>query len=103
LGQCWAAHRPRYRSTFSGGAEFIIDFSDTAEDYFSAWSGLTMSPLVWPQFGLALQRSRVIRTPREVQLGPQLGISFWKMAATFSLYNPGFQGQYASLALAVTF
>jgi hypothetical protein len=61
FGQCWAAHRPRYRSTFSGGAEFIIDFSDTAEDYFSAWSG------------------------------------------SFSLYNPGFQGQYASLALAVTF
>jgi hypothetical protein len=72
-------------------------------DYFSAWSGLTMSPLVWLQFGLALQRSRVIRTSREVQLGPQLGIAFWKMAATFSLYNPGFQGQYASLALAVTF
>src|SRR5882672_11784613 len=27
----------------SGGAEFLIDFSDTAQDYFSAWSGLTMS------------------------------------------------------------
>ena len=87
----------------SGGAEFLIDFSDTAQDYFSAWSGLTMSPLVWLQFGLALQRTRVIRTPREVQLGPQLGIAFWKMAATFSLYNPGFPGQYVSLGLAATF
>jgi len=87
----------------SGGAEYIFDFSDTAEDYFSAWSGLTMSPLAWLQFGLALQRTRVIRSPREVQLGPQLGISFWKMSATFSLYNPGFQGEYASLGLEVTF
>jgi hypothetical protein len=81
-GQCWAAHRPRYRSTFSGGAEFIIDFSDTAEDYFSAWSGLTMSPLAGLQFGLALQRSRVIRSPRDVQLGPQVGISFWASRAS---------------------
>ena len=61
-----------------------------------------MSPLAGLQFGLALQRSRVIRSPRDVQLGPQVGISSWKMGVTFSLYNPGFQGQYASLALAVT-
>jgi len=56
-------------------------------------------------------------SPRGLKLGPsanagrltapdtarQLGIAFWKMAATFSRYNPGFQGPDASLGLAATF
>lgn len=49
--------------------ETVIDFHDTGDSFFYAWSELGFSPVHWTRLGAALQRSRVFETSLDVQRG----------------------------------
>jgi hypothetical protein len=84
-------------------SEYVFDLGDSSASFFYAWSELSVSFPEWLRAGLALQRTRVVRTPREVEWGPLLGFSVWKLTATAYLFAPGQDGQYVVLAVAGTF
>jgi hypothetical protein len=69
--------------------EMILDLGDVEQSYFYAWSELSMRPLAWLRFGLALQRTRVHDVPVEVSWGPLLGFSVWKLQVAGYYFNPG--------------
>jgi len=84
-------------------SEYVFDLGDSSASYFYAWSELSVSPVEWLRAGLALQRTRVVETPLEVQWGPLLGFSVWKLTATAYLFAPGQESQYVVLAVAGSF
>lgn len=69
--------------------EMILDLGDVEQSYFYAWTELSMRPLEWLRFGLALQRTRVHAVPVEVSWGPLLGFSVWKFQVAGYYFNPG--------------
>jgi hypothetical protein len=84
-------------------SEYVFDLGDSSASYFYAWSELSVSFPEWLRVGLALQRTRVVETPREVQWGPLLGVSVWKLTATAYLFAPGKESQYVVVAVAGSF
>jgi len=52
---------------------------------------------------VALQRTRVFQTSTELQGGPLVGVSIWKLSATAYLFAPGLEDQYVVVAVAGSF
>lgn len=69
--------------------EMVLDLGDVEQSYFYAWTELSMRPLEWLRFGLALQRTRVHDIPVGVSWGPLLGFSVWKLEVAGYYFNPG--------------
>jgi hypothetical protein len=74
---------------FSSENEVVIDLGDAEQSYFYAWSELSVRPFEWLRAGVALQRTRAHASPREVQWGPLIGVSVWKIEVTGYYFNPG--------------
>jgi len=83
--------------------EIVFDLGSSSSSYFYAWSQLAGSPAEWLHAGVVLQRTRVIRTQREVSPGLFVGVSALRLELTFYLFNPGADGQYAALSAGVHF
>lgn len=81
--------------------EVVFDVGDASSSYFYAWSQLTASPADWLHAGIVVQRTRVIRTDREITPGVFGGVSVGRFDVTFYLFDPGADGQYASLSVGV--
>jgi len=71
-----------------GESEYVFDFDSAESDFFYMWSELTVSPVDWLRAGVAVQRTRVVDTPREVQRGVLLGASLGPIGLTGYLMNP---------------
>jgi hypothetical protein len=84
-------------------SEYVFDLGDSSASFFYAWSELSVSNGDWLRVGVALQRTRVIRTSTELQGGPLVGVSFWKLSATAYLFAPGLEDQYVVVSLAGSF
>lgn len=84
-------------------SEYVFDLGDSSSSFFYAWSELSVSNAGWLRVGVALQRTRVIQTSTELQGGPLVGISLWKLSATAYLFAPGTEDQYAVVAVAGIF
>jgi hypothetical protein len=74
---------------FYSEMEVVLDVADISESYFYSWSELSGRPLAWLRGGIALQRTRVVASPRQVQWGPLVGVSVWKLVASGYWFNPG--------------
>jgi hypothetical protein len=68
-------------------SEIVFDLHDETSSFFYNWSELTGRPLKWLRAGLALQRTRVYETDRDVQWGVVTGFSFWKMEIGAYYFN----------------
>lgn len=92
-----------WKLDFYGESETVIDFHDSGDSFFYAWSELGFTPVHWTRFGVALQRSRVFQTSRDVQRG--LFASVTIRFLTLSLYE--FNAPWATptwvIAASVTF
>jgi hypothetical protein len=84
-------------------SEYVFDLGDSSASFFYAWSELSVSNGDWLRVGVVLQRTRVFQTSTEVQGGPLLGISVWKLSATAYLFSPGQQDQFVAVSVAGSF
>lgn len=90
-------------AAFWSQSEFVFDLGDSSQSYFYVWSELSVTGPDWLRVGAVLQRTRAFQTSTEVQGGPLVGFSFWKLSATAYLFAPGQEDQFAVLALAGAF
>jgi hypothetical protein len=71
-----------------GESEYLFDFDSAESDFFYMWSELGVSPVDWFTVGLAVQRTRVVDTPREIQRGVFVGAFLGPIGLTGYLMNP---------------
>jgi hypothetical protein len=83
--------------------EYVFDTGDSSDSYFYTWSELTLSPVDWLRFGLAVQRTRAYQTDLDVQRGFLAGLSWKTLDFTTYVFNPDQSQPTVVLALGVSF
>jgi hypothetical protein len=83
-------------------SEYVIAIKDVASSFYYSWSELTAHLAPWLRTGLAVQRTKVFRTAREVAVGPLLGASLGIVDAAVYLFDPLDQSRFLVASLAVT-
>jgi hypothetical protein len=84
-------------------SEYVFDLGDASLSYFYVWDELSVTTFEWLRVGVVLQRTRAFQTATELQGGPLVGFSFWKLSATAYLFSPGHEDQFGVLAIAGSF
>ena len=83
--------------------EYVHDREDSSASYWYAWSELGFRPVEWLRVGLAGQRTRVVATGREVQLGAFAQMTLGKATLGVFAFNPDSGSRYAIVSLGVRF
>ncbi len=83
--------------------EYVLDLGDSSASFFYSWSEFSVTGPDWLRVGLVLQRTKVFQTTTEVQGGPLVGITVWKLSATAYLFAPGQDDQFTVVAIAGSF
>jgi hypothetical protein len=84
-------------------AEYVVDHDGNAGDYFYSWSELGWRPVEWLRVGLAGQRTRVVDTGRDVQLGAFAQAAFGRATLSLYAFNPEAASRYAVVSLGLSF
>jgi hypothetical protein len=92
----------RWLEAYAEG-EYVIDAHDSADSFLYNWSELSVWATHWLRAGAVAQRTRVFRTPREIQRGMLVGMSTSKLEGTFYLFNPGSDDQFIVVSIGVKF
>jgi hypothetical protein len=86
---------PGYKYTLSwrklqlySEGEYLFDTVHSSDSFFYTWSELTLAPVEWFRFGLAIQRTRLYQTDFDIQRGFLVGFSFKRVDFTTYLFNP---------------
>jgi hypothetical protein len=79
-------------------SEYVFDLADSSGSFYYVWSELSVTGPDWLRVGVVLQRTRAFQTSTEVQGGPLVGVSFWKLSATAYLFAPGQVDQFVVVA-----
>jgi hypothetical protein len=87
---------------FSSQGEWVIDRLGGSGSFVYFWSELEVRPWEWLRAGMVVQRTRVFHTPREVMLGPLLGVTVWKLDASVYWLGPGGSGQFFVAAVGMS-
>jgi hypothetical protein len=69
-------------------AEYVFDADDSADNYFYAWSELSLAPVDWGRIGIVGQRTRAYDTELDVQRGLLAGVNGERWTVTAYLFNP---------------
>jgi hypothetical protein len=84
--------------------EYILDVTYLPGSDFLTQSELSARPVEWLRAGVAAQRNRAVREPRQLQWGVLVGVSFWKLNASAYWFDPGQAHlQYCVASLGVSF
>ena len=83
--------------------EYVFDLGDASASFFYSWSEFSVTGPEWLRVGLVLQRTKVFETTTEVQGGPLVGVTVWKLSATAYLFAPGQDDQFTVVAIAGSF
>jgi len=88
---------------FSSQGEWMNDRLGGTGSFLYAWAELDVRPWEWLRVGMVVQRTRVFHTPREVMLGPLIGVTIWRLDASAYWLDPGGPGQFVVVALGASF
>ena len=89
--------------SWSAQGEWVTDLVGGTGGYLYAWSELAVSPWEWLHLGVAVQRTRVFHTPREVIFGPLVGVTVSKLNFSATWFQPGGTAQTFVVTAAVSF
>ncbi len=84
-------------------AEYVVPTTSGGDDYLYAWSELGWRPVAWLRVGLAGQRTRVVRTGRDLQRGAFAQVSAGAVTVTAYAFNPEAASRYAIVSLGLSF
>jgi hypothetical protein len=84
-------------------AEFLIDVRDISSSFVYSWSELSVWPTERFRAGGVVQRTRVLRTPREVQRGVLVGAAASRVEGTVYYFNPGSDDQFLVVSIGIRF
>lgn len=65
-----------WRLQFSNESEQVLDAGESSDSFFYTWSELTLAPVEWVRFGLAVQQTYAHQTDSGSQGGPLVGFSY---------------------------
>ena len=68
--------------------EYVFDLDDSSDDFYYAWSELSVTAVDWMSAGLAVQRTRIVERSSEVAAGPLLGVRAGPFGLTGYLMDP---------------
>jgi hypothetical protein len=84
-------------------SEYVIDLDDASDSFFYSWSEASARLGSHLRAGLVAQRTKIVRTPRELAVGPWLGASLGKLDAAIYLFDPLDEGRFWVVSVGVTF
>lgn len=79
-------------------AEYVFDLEDSDDNFFYAWSELTLAPTEWLSFGLVAQRTRVFDQELELDRGLLLRLSHEAFSLDLYFFNIEQDDPYFGLA-----
>ena len=92
-----------WKLDLSSDTEYVIDTGDSANGFLYTWSQLSILPVPWLQAGLAVQRTRVYETERDLQRGFLVGFTWKQVGFTTYLFDPDTSQPTVVLALELSF
>ena len=87
----------------SSEGEYMFDTRDSSASFFYNWSELAISPVEWLRVGAALQRTKLYRSPFDVQRGFLVGLAYKRVDFTTYVFNPDASTPTAVLAVGLSF
>jgi hypothetical protein len=84
-------------------AEYVFDRDSSDNNYFYAWSELGWRPVEWLRVGLVGQRTRIVRTDRDLQRGVFGQLTFGPLTVGLYWFNPDAASRYTVLSIAASF
>ncbi|PWT99234.1 MAG: hypothetical protein C5B52_10985 [Bacteroidetes bacterium] len=81
---------------YSSETEYVIDFSGSENNFFYAWGEFGFNATNNLQLGLSYQKTKLYQAEFNIQRGPFVKYSFWKLTAGVYYFNP-----FASDGLAI--
>lgn len=76
-----------WKLEFSTEGEYVFDTDSSSDSFFYSWSELSLAPVEWLRFGIALQRTRVFDEDRDLQFGLLAGFSIGRFDASAYVFN----------------
>ena len=77
-----------WKLELSSQSEYVFDFADRTEDFFYNWSQFGAYPVHWLQLGLAVQRTRLFDTGRDIERGFFANATWKRFDAGVYVFNP---------------
>ena len=84
-------------------SEYVVDLDQEDGTFLYTWSQLSILPVPWLQAGLAVQRTRVYETERDLQRGFLVGFTWKQVGFTTYLFDPDTSQPTVVLALELSF
>jgi hypothetical protein len=83
--------------------EYLVTTDRGDPDFFYNWNELTISPVEWLRAGLVSQKTRVYRTPLDIQRGFLVGATWKSWTLTVYVFNAGWTDPTTVVSLAFEF
>jgi hypothetical protein len=83
--------------------EYVIDAGDRGNSFLYNWSEVSVWATEWLRGGIVTQRTRVLRTPRDIQRGLLIGAAVSKIESAIYLFNPGSSDHFIVVSVGVRF
>lgn len=84
-------------------AEYLLDANDSSDDFFYSWSTLTYGVTDRFAAGVVSERSKVVETDFELQVGLALELAVERLELALYSYNLGTNDAYTVLSLGGSF
>jgi hypothetical protein len=84
-------------------AEYVADRDPGVDNYFYSWSELGWRPVDWLRVGFAGQRTRIVNSSRDIQLGAFAQVAFGKVTLSLYAFNPDVASRYAVFSVGLGF
>jgi len=91
------------RLEFSLEGEYVIDVDNRSDRFLYNWSEGSVWITDWLRAGVVTQRTRVYKTPRDIQRGVLVGVSLSKVELAVYLFNPGSDDHFFVTSIGVSF
>ena len=83
--------------------EYVIDVNHFSDRFLDNWSEVSIWMTEWLRAGLVTQRTRVYRTPLDIQRGLLLGVTVSKVEPVFYFFNPASDDSFFVASIGVQF
>jgi hypothetical protein len=83
--------------------EYLFELNAKENSYFYSWSELSFAPKDWFWLGVSWQRLRPYQSDRELEKGFTAGFACKNVELQGYYFNPGADGQFGVVSLAISF